>query len=106
MESFSALLAFCAGNSPVTGEFPSQRPVTRSFDVSFHLHPNKPLSKQSWAGDLRRHRAHYHVIVMEMHEIVLFTPGVIFANPNRSKWSFAMYFYVYFDYTSENSYAK
>ena len=33
METFSALLAHCEGNSPVTGEFPSQRPVTRSFDV-------------------------------------------------------------------------
>ena len=32
-----ALLALCAGNSPVTGEFPSQRPVTRSFDVFFDL---------------------------------------------------------------------
>ena len=31
METFSALLALCEGNSPVTGEFPSQRPVTRSF---------------------------------------------------------------------------
>ena len=27
---------------------PSQRPVTRSFDVFFHLCPNKRLSKQSW----------------------------------------------------------
>ena len=35
METFSALLAICAGNSPVTGEFPAQRPVTRSFDVFF-----------------------------------------------------------------------
>ena len=33
METFSALLALCAGNSPVSGEFPAQRPVTRSFDV-------------------------------------------------------------------------
>ena len=48
MESFSALLALCAGNSPVTGEFPSQRPVMWSFDVFFNLHPNKQLSKQSW----------------------------------------------------------
>ena len=32
-----ALLALWAGNSPVTGEFPSQRPVTRSFDVFFDL---------------------------------------------------------------------
>ena len=44
---FSVLLAFCEGNSPVTGEPPSQRPVTRSFGVSFELRPKKRLSKQS-----------------------------------------------------------
>ena len=48
METFSALLAICAGNSPVTGEFPAQRPVTRSFDVFFDLRLNERLSKQSW----------------------------------------------------------
>ena len=48
MESFSALLALCAGNSPVTGEFPVQKPVTRSFDVFFDLRLNEQLSKQSW----------------------------------------------------------
>ena len=48
METFSALLAICAGNSPVPGEFPTQRPVTRSFDVYFDLRPDKRLSKQSW----------------------------------------------------------
>ena len=47
-ENFSALLAICAGNSPVPGEFPTQRPVTRSFDVFFDLRLNKRLSKQSW----------------------------------------------------------
>ena len=46
--TFSALLALCAGNSPVTGEFPTQRPVTRSFGVFFDLHLNKRLSKQWW----------------------------------------------------------
>ena len=48
METFSALLAICAGNSPVPGELPTQRPVMRSFDVYFDLRPNKRLSKQSW----------------------------------------------------------
>ena len=48
METFSALLAICSGNSPVPGEFPTQRPVTRSFDVFFDLRPNKRLSKQWW----------------------------------------------------------
>ena len=47
MEIFSALLAICVGNSPVPGEFPTQRPVTRSFDVYFDLRPNKRVSKQS-----------------------------------------------------------
>ena len=47
METFSALLALYAGNSLVTGEFPFQRPVTRSFDVFFDLSLNKCLSKQS-----------------------------------------------------------
>ena len=46
METFSALLAICAGNSPVPGEFPTQRPVTRNFIVYFDLRPNKRLSKQ------------------------------------------------------------
>ena len=48
METFSVLLAICARNSPVTDEFPTQRPVTRSFDVLFDLRLNKRLSKQSW----------------------------------------------------------
>ena len=48
MEKFSALRAICAGNSAVNGEFPAQRPVTRSFDVFFDLRLNKRLSKQSW----------------------------------------------------------
>ena len=47
METLSALLALCAGNSPATGEFPAQRPVTRSFDVFIDLHLNKRFSKQS-----------------------------------------------------------
>ena len=47
MEIFSALLAICAENSPIPGEFPAQRPVTRSFDVFFDLRLNKRLSKQS-----------------------------------------------------------
>ena len=47
METFSELLAICAGNSPVPGEFPTQRPVTQSFDVYFDLRLNKRLCKQS-----------------------------------------------------------
>ena len=48
METFSVLLAFCAGNSPVAGKVPSHRPVARSFEVFFNLRLNKRLSKQRW----------------------------------------------------------
>ena len=64
MEIFSALLAICAGNSPVPGEFPTQRPVTRSFDVFFDLRLNNDWVNNVEAGDLRRYRAHYNVTVM------------------------------------------
>ena len=63
METFSALLAICAGNSPVTGEFPTQRPVTQSLDVFFDLRINGWVNNHD-AGDLRRRRAHYDVTEM------------------------------------------
>ena len=46
MEKFSALLAFGAGYSPVTVEFPAPRPVTRSFDVFFDLRLNQQIRKR------------------------------------------------------------
>ena len=64
METFSALLAICAGNPTVTGEFPAQRPVTRSFDVSFICARINGWVNNREAGDLRRHGPHYDVIVM------------------------------------------
>ena len=64
METFSALLALCAGNSPVTSEFPAQRPVTQSFDVSLICARINGWVNNHKAGDLKRHRANYDVIVM------------------------------------------
>ena len=64
METISTLLAICAGNSPVSGEFPTQRPATRSFDFYFGLRPNKRLSKQSWGWWFETLSPHYDVIVM------------------------------------------
>ena len=48
----------------VTSGFPSQRPVTRSPDVFFDEPLNKRWSKQAKRRCMRRHRAHYDVIVM------------------------------------------
>ena len=70
------------GNSPVTGEFPAQRPATRSFDVFFDLRLNKRLSKQSWGwlfgtslGPLWRHCNELplvHVMVKCLHGVKLY----------------------------------
>ena len=83
METFSALLALCAGNSPVTGGFPAQRPVTSMRGI--HRLPMDSPHKGQWrralmfslicawidgwgnnreAGDLRHNRPHYDVTVI------------------------------------------
>ena len=64
METSSALLALCAGNSPVTGEFPAKRPVTQSMIISLVCARINAWVNSLEAGDLIRHRAHYDVIVM------------------------------------------
>ena len=65
MEKFSALLALWAGNLLVTSGFPSQRPVTWSFDAFFDLCLKNGWVNNGGAGNLRRHHAHYDVIVMQ-----------------------------------------
>ena len=62
METFAALLARCAGNLPVTGEFPVQRPVMWIFSL-ICVWINDWVNKRE-SGDLRRHPVHYDVIIM------------------------------------------
>ena len=69
METFSALLAICAGNLAVIGKFPAERPVTRNFDVFFDLRLKNDWVNNLEGGDLRRHRAHYDVTVMASQTI-------------------------------------
>ena len=82
METFSALLAICAENSPVPGEFPAQRPVTRSFDVFFDLPPNKRLSKywRGWRFETPSIPLWRHCNVNETHEL-------LFAMYNNNSYS-------------------
>ena len=66
METFSALLALCAGKSPVTTESSSQR---KASDAELWRFTLICAWTNGWvndgdAGDLRRHRAHYDVTVM------------------------------------------
>ena len=65
METFSALLALCAGYSTVTGEFPTQRPVTRALMFSLIRAWINSWVNNREAGDLRRHLAHYDVNVTQ-----------------------------------------
>ena len=85
METFSVLLALCVGNSPVPGEFPTQRPVTRSFDVFFDLHTNKGLSKQWWGWWLETPLCplwrHCNVNSFFFHH-----QAIIWTNNNQTLW--------------------
>ena len=65
METFSALLTLCAGNSSVTGEFPSQRAGDVELWCSLICAWTNGRANNRDAGDLRRHRAHYDVTVNE-----------------------------------------
>ena len=93
-EIFSALLALCEGNpSVVTGGFPSQRPVTRSFDVFFDQRLNKRSSKNRDAGDVRHHRVHCDINVMTLSDF--FYRSWCICKPIRKlrrKWQIAIYF--------------
>ena len=83
METFSALLALCAGNSPVTDEFPAQRPVTRSFDVFFDVRKNKQLSKQWWGWwfDTPSHPLWRHCDALKFHTIIKHNCRIIASVP-------------------------
>ena len=68
--SIFRVTGLCAGKSPVSGEFPSQRAVTQSFDFALICAWINGWVNNRKAGYLRRHRAHYDVIVMSDVEIV------------------------------------
>ena len=84
-EKFSALLALCAGNSPVTGEFPSQRPALM-FSLICALHTR--LSNNRGAGDLRRHCAHYDVIVMLPLLLIVYDDDPLLMTDSPDSWRF------------------
>ena len=100
METFSVLLDICAGDSTFfftslfwlansNREFPSQRPVTRSFDVFFNMCLNKRLSNNREAGDLRRYRTHYDVTIMtKMTTVLVSAYFTNFMVKLKRKWYF------------------
>ena len=67
METFSALLAICAGNSPVTGEFPKQSQWHRALMFSLICAWMNSSVNNRQLGGLRCQRAHYDVTVMSLY---------------------------------------
>ena len=59
------------GNSPVADEFPSQRPVTRSFDAFFDLRLSNGWVNNRDAGDLGRYHVHYEITAVTGYNIAL-----------------------------------
>ena len=72
METFSALLAICVGNSPVPDEFPTQRPETRSFDVFFDLRLNKQSGRSPKVVALfsATNFSSYTVELLQLHDTI------------------------------------
>ena len=64
METFSALLALCAGNSPVPVNSPHKGQWRRALMFSLICARINDWVNNREAGDLRRHRGHYDVNVM------------------------------------------
>ena len=64
METFSALLAICAGNSPVPVNFPHKGQWREALVFSMICAWINDWVNDREAGDLRRHRGHYDVNVM------------------------------------------
>ena len=82
MEKYSALLVLCVGNSPVTGEFPSQRPETRSFDAFVDQRLNKRLSNKIE----RLVTCDTIVRIMTSHDSVIYGLYYNFGYPQIKKW--------------------
>ena len=65
METFSALLAICAGNSPVPVNFPHKGQWRGALMFALICVWINAWVNNRKAGDLRRYCAHYDVIVMQ-----------------------------------------
>ena len=72
METFSALLAICAGNSPVPVNSPHKGQWRGALMFSLICARINDWVNNREAGDLRRYRGHYDVIVMSFHVAYIF----------------------------------
>ena len=69
IETFSVLLALCAGKSPVNGEFPHKGQWREALRFSLICAWTNGWVNNRYAGDLRRHRPHYNATVIMFESI-------------------------------------
>ena len=98
METFSELLAICAGNSPVTGEFPAQRPWRGALMFSLISARINGWVNTREAGDLRHHRALYDVSVINSESTTIIYPSIqiellMTYRLHSPKWKYKCYIY-------------
>ena len=86
MQTFSALLALCGGNSPIIGEFPRKGQWRGALIFSLICAWTNGWANHWDASDLRRHRAHYSITVMKVAKITKVTRYII-SICSWSKWS-------------------
>ena len=78
MKILSAILAICAWNSPVTGEFHLQRPWRGALMFSLICAWINGWINNREAGDLRRHRTHSYGVTTKIQWV---------NNDSSSRWS-------------------
>ena len=88
METFPPLLVICAVNSPVTGEFPAQSEWRGALIFSLFCAWINAWVNNREAGDLKRHRAHYDVIVTVTQTLInVDSSSIVFCEINhRAIW--------------------
>ena len=89
METFSALLAIWAGNSPVNSPHKGQWRGALIFSLICAWINGWVNNRE--AGDLRRHRAHYDVTVMPLNVPASETCMALQADGKPSNWTISSY---------------
>ena len=82
---FPRYLALCLGESTGHRWIPLTKEVTRSCDAFFDLRLKNVCANIRDAGDLRRHRGHYGVTVMDNDMRLFYGKGILKAILKKKK---------------------
>ena len=95
METFSTLLALCAGSSPVPVNSPRRGQWRGALMFSLICAGIKGWVNNHEAGDLRPHRGHYDVNVMNKNVLLTLTSMCLYIYAYRSICFIYIYMHMY-----------